>query len=308
MLIRRPSDLPAREITEEHLFWNRRRFVGAVGQGIGALAFAAVTPGIAACTTDEPLVQGDDKLTPYEDVTGYNNFYEFGTGKGDPKANAGRLRTRPWTVAVEGEIARPATYALDDLIRPFPAVERIYRHRCVEGWSMVVPWMGFPLRDLVRRLEPTSKAKFVEFTTLHDPAQMPGQRGGILDWPYVEALRLDEALHPLALMVTGVYGKPIPNQNGAPLRLVVPWKYGFKGGKSIVRIRFTERQPATTWNVTAPDEYGFYANVNPEVDHPRWSQARERRVGELFRRRTLPFNGYTEVASLYAGMDLRVHY
>ena len=308
MLIRRPSAIPAREITEERLFWNRRRFVGAVGQGIGALAFAAVTPGIGACTTDEPLVQGDDKLTPYEDVTGYNNFYEFGTGKGDPKANAGGLRTRPWTVAVEGEIARPATYALDDLIRPFPAVERIYRHRCVEGWSMVVPWMGFPLRDLVRRLEPTSKAKFVEFTTLHDPSQMPGQRSGILDWPYVEALRLDEALHPLTLMVTGVYGKPIPNQNGAPLRLVVPWKYGFKGGKSIVRIRFTEQQPATTWNVTAPDEYGFYANVNPEVDHPRWSQARERRVGELFRRKTLPFNGYTEVASLYAGMDLRVHY
>lgn len=308
MLIRRPPDIPAREITDEHFFWSRRRFVGAVGQGIGALAFAAATPGIAACATDEKLVQGDDKLTPYEDVTGYNNFYEFGTGKGDPKANAGRLRTRPWTVAVEGEIAKPATYTLDDLIRPFPAVERVYRHRCVEGWSMVVPWLGFPLRDLVRRLEPTSKARFVEFTTLHDPAQMPGQRGGILDWPYVEALRLDEALHPLTLMVTGVYGKPIPNQNGAPLRLVVPWKYGFKGGKSIVRIRFTERQPATTWNITAPEEYGFYANVNPEVDHPRWSQARERRIGELFRRKTLPFNGYAEVASLYAGMDLRVHY
>ncbi len=308
MLIRRPHDIPAREITDERLFWNRRRFVGAVGQGLGALAFAAATPGIAACTTDEKLVQGDDKLTPFEDVTGYNNFYEFGTGKGDPKANAGRLRTRPWTIAVEGEIAKPATYAIDDLIRPFPAVERIYRHRCVEGWSMVVPWMGFPVGDLIRRLEPTSKAKFVEFTTLHDPAQMPGQRSGVLDWPYVEALRLDEALHPLTLMVTGVYGKPIPNQNGAPLRLVVPWKYGFKGGKSIVRIRFSERQPATTWNVAAPDEYGFYANVNPEVDHPRWSQARERRVGELFRRKTLPFNGYPEVASLYAGMDLRVHY
>lgn len=308
MLIRRPAEIPAREITDEGLFWNRRRFVGAVGQGIGALAFAAVTPGIAACATEEKLAQADDKLTPYEDVTGYNNFYEFGTGKGDPKENAGSLRPRPWTVAVEGEIAKPATYALDDLIRPFPAVERVYRHRCVEGWSMVVPWMGFPLRDLVRRLEPTSKAKFVEFVTLHDPSQMPGQRRSILPWPYVEALRLDEALHPLALMVTGVYGKPIPNQNGAPLRLVVPWKYGFKGGKSIVRIRFTEKQPATTWNVTAPDEYGFYANVNPEVDHPRWSQARERRIGELFRRKTLPFNGYTEVASLYAGMDLRVHY
>ena len=308
MLIRRPAEILAREITDEGLFWNRRRFVGAVGQGIGALAFAAVTPGIAACATEEKLAQGDDKLTPWEDVTGYNNFYEFGTGKGDPKENAGSLRPRPWTVAVEGEIAKPATYALDDLIRPFPAVERVYRHRCVEGWSMVVPWMGFPLRDLVRRLEPTSKAKFVEFVTLHDPSQMPGQRRSILPWPYVEALRLDEALHPLALMVTGVYGKPIPNQNGAPLRLVVPWKYGFKGGKSIVRIRFTEKQPATTSNVTAADEYGFYANVNPEVDHPRWSQARERRIGELFRRKTLPFNGYTEVASLYAGMDLKVHY
>ena len=308
MLIRRPPDIPAADITDERLFWNRRRFVGAVGQGVGALALAAVTPGIAACSTGEKPVQGDDKLTPFEDVTGYNNFYEFGTGKGDPKENAGRLRTRPWTVAVEGEVAKPARYAFDDLVRPFPAVERVYRHRCVEGWSMVVPWMGFPLRDLVRRLEPTSKAKFVEFTTLHDPAQMPGQRSGILEWPYVEALRMDEALHPLTLMVTGVYGKPIPNQNGAPLRLVVPWKYGFKGGKSIVRIRFTERQPATTWNVAAPDEYGFYANVNPEVDHPRWSQARERRIGELFRRKTLPFNGYTEVASLYAGMDLRVHY
>ncbi|HEU4829271.1 MAG TPA: protein-methionine-sulfoxide reductase catalytic subunit MsrP [Gemmatimonadales bacterium] len=309
MLIRRPTDIPSREITDERLFWNRRRFVGALGHGAGALALGAMTPGLAACATEEKLAQGDDKLTPYEDVTGYNNFYEFGTGKGDPKDNAGALRPRPWTVAVEGEIANPAAYAFDDLVRPYPAVERIYRHRCVEGWSMVVPWMGFPLRDLIRRLEPTSKAKFVEFTTLHDPAQMPGQRSGILDWPYVEALRLDEAMHPLTLMVTGVYGKPIPNQNGAPLRLVVPWKYGFKGGKSIVRIRFAERQPATTWNLAAPDEYGFYANVNPEVDHPRWSQARERRVGELFRRKTLPFNGYAaEVASLYSGLDLRVNY
>ena len=309
MLIRHPPDIPVREITDERYFWNRRRFVGALGQGMGALALAAVTPGVAACTSEERLSDDPDALTPYEDVTGYNNFYEFGTGKGDPRKNAGSLRTRPWTVSVEGEVAKPAMYAFEDLVRPYAAVERVYRHRCVEGWSMVVPWMGFPLRDLVRRLEPTSRAKFVEFTTLHDPVQMPGQRSGVLDWPYVEALRLDEALHPLALMVTGVYGKPIPNQNGAPLRLVVPWKYGFKGGKSIVRIRFTERQPATTWNVAAPDEYGFYANVNPEVDHPRWTQARERRIGELFRRRTLPFNGYAdEVASLYAGMDLRVHY
>jgi len=308
MLIRRAPDIAAREITDEAHFWDRRRFVGALGAGAGALAIGALTPALAACASGPPR-QGDDKLTPWEDVTGYNNFYEFGTGKGDPARHAGSLRTRPWAVSVEGEVARPAEYALDDLVRPHRLEERIYRHRCVEGWSMVVPWLGFPLGDLIRRLEPTSRAKFVEFTTLQDPAQMPGQRSGILRWPYVEALRMDEALHPLTLMVTGVYGKPLPNQNGAPLRLIVPWKYGFKGGKSIVRIRLTERQPATTWNIAAPEEYGFYANVNPEVDHPRWSQARERRIGELFRRATLPFNGYAdEVAPLYAGMDLTVNF
>jgi sulfoxide reductase catalytic subunit YedY len=207
---------------------------------------------------------------------------------------------------VEGEVKKPATYALDDLLRPHPLVERIYRHRCVEAWSMVVPWQGIPLGDLLRRLEPTSRAKYVEFTTLLDPKQMPGQRSGILPWPYVEALRLDEAMHPLTLLVTGVYGKPAPAQNGAPLRLVVPWKYGFKGAKSLVRIRLTEQPPRTTWNVVAPDEYGFYANVNPQVDHPRWSQAKERRVGDLFKRPTLMFNGYADqVGSLYTGLDLR---
>ena len=299
MLIRRPDELPAREITDEALFWDRRRFLMALG---GAVAGAAV-PGVAAAAFRH---RDDDKLTPYESIVSYNNYYEFGTDKSDPKANAGAFRTRPWTVAVEGEVRRPATYALDDLLRAIPVVERTYRHRCVEGWSMVVPWMGVELGQLIRKLEPTSRAKYVDFTTLLDPKQMPGQRVEMLEWPYVEALRMDEAMHPLALLVTGIYGKPAPNQNGAPLRLVVPWKYGFKGGKAIVRIRFLEQQPRTTWNLAAPDEYGFYANVNPTVDHPRWSQAKERRVGDLYRRPTLMFNGYADqVGSLYSGMDLR---
>ena len=302
MLIRRPPSIPTSEITDERLYWSRRRFIQAAGAG----AMAAALP----FDRLHPLSRlGEDELTPWEDVTGYNNFYEFGTGKSDPAEHAGGLRTRPWKVEVSGEVAKPAEYDLDDLLRGLTAEERVYRHRCVEGWSMVVPWLGIPLVKLIDRLEPTGKAKFVEFTTLLDPRQMPGQRQRILDWPYVEGLRMDEARHPLTLLVTGLYGKPLPNQNGAPLRLVVPWKYGFKGGKSLVRIRFTERQPSTTWNLAAPDEYGFYANVNPEVDHPRWSQARERRVGEFFKRKTLPFNGYAEeVAALYAGMDLGKHY
>jgi methionine sulfoxide reductase catalytic subunit len=263
----------------------------------------------AGMPTGRGLRRDDDKLTPWEDVTGYNNFYEFGTDKSDPARNAAGFRTSPWTVEIGGEVQRPARYALDDLLKGLAVEERVYRHRCVEAWSMVVPWSGIPLGRLIDRLEPTSKAKYVEFTTLLDPRQMPGQQRALLDWPYTEALRMDEARHPLTLLVTGLYGKPLPNQNGAPLRLVVPWKYGFKGGKSIVRIRFVERQPATTWNIAAPDEYGFYANVNPEVDHPRWSQARERRVGEFFKRPTLPFNGYAEqVASLYAGLDLRKNF
>ena len=309
MLIRRPPDIPTAEITDERLYWSRRDFVSALGLGAGSVAIGALTPAVAACSPSRASAVQGEPMTPYEDVAGYNNFYEFGTGKDDPARNAGSLRTRPWTVSVEGEIAKPGTYAFDDLVRPHPAVERVYRHRCVEAWSMVVPWLGFPLRDLIRRLEPTSRAKYVEFTTLNDPAQMPGQRRAILPWPYVEGLRMDEAMHPLTLMVTGLYGKPLPNQNGAPLRLIVPWKYGFKGGKSLVRIRFIESRPMTTWNVAAPDEYGFFANVNPDVDHPRWSQARERRIGELFRRKTLPFNGYADqVATLYAGMDLRANY
>jgi len=245
-------------------------------------------------------------MTPLRDVTSYNNFYEFGTDKGDPAANAGTLRPRPWTVAIEGEVNRPQVVDIDQLIKWAPLEERIYRMRCVEAWSMVVPWLGFPLGELIKRVEPTSRARYVVFTTLLDPEQMPEQRRTVLDWPYVEGLRLDEAMHPLTLLVMGLYGKPLPNQNGAPLRLVVPWKYGFKGIKSIVKIRFTEKQPLTTWNSAAPEEYGFYANVNPEVDHPRWSQATERRIGEFLRRPTLPFNGYAEqVAGLYSGMDLR---
>jgi methionine sulfoxide reductase catalytic subunit len=303
MLIRRPADIPTSEITDESLFWNRREFLKAAGIGVAAAG------GVMPLLGRGRLGRDEDKLTPYEDVTGYNNFYEFGTDKGDPKQNATHFKTRPWKVEVAGEVGKPAVYDFDELLKPFTPVERVYRHRCVEAWSMVVPWLGIPLAGIVDRLEPTSKAKYVEFTTLLDPAQMPGQRRGILDWPYVEALRLDEARHPLSLIVTGLYGKPLPNQNGAPLRLIVPWKYGFKGGKSIVKIRFTEKQPATTWNIAAADEYGFYANVNPEVDHPRWSQARERRVGEFFKRKTLMFNGYADqVASLYAGMDLRKNF
>ena len=248
----------------------------------------------------------DDKPNSYEDITHYNNYYEFGTDKADPAKYAGSLRTRPWKVEVAGLVAKPGNYDLDDLLRGQTIEDRVYRHRCVEGWSMVIPWNGFPLANLISRFQPSSRAKFVEFTTLLDPQQMPGQRSGILPWPYVEGLRMDEAMHPLTLVVTGLYGRPLPNQNGAPLRIHVPWKYGFKSAKSLVRIRFVEEQPANTWNVAAPNEYGFYANVNPTVDHPRWSQARERRIGEFLRRPTLMFNGYgDQVASLYAGMDLR---
>lgn len=308
MLIRRATELSTAEITDERLYWSRRDWLAAVGLGLASTALSP-DPARAAWPRPGGGRDDDDKLTPYDDVTGYNNFYEFGTGKDDPAKNARQFRTQPWTVEIAGEVKLTGKFAFDDLVRPHPLQERVYRHRCVEAWSMVVPWLGFPLGDLVKRLEPTSRAKYVEFTTLHDPAQMPGQRSNILQWPYVEALRMDEAMHPLTLLVTGVYGKPLPPQNGAPLRLVVPWKYGFKGGKSIVRIRFVERQPRTTWNIAAPHEYGFYANVNPDVDHPRWSQARERRVGEFFKRKTLPFNGYADqVASLYSGMDLRANF
>ncbi|MBI1723470.1 MAG: protein-methionine-sulfoxide reductase catalytic subunit MsrP [Gemmatimonadetes bacterium] len=301
-MIRRPPDIKSSEITPAELYFNRRRFLAAMG-------FAAAGVALPRLGVALPARSGDDEPTSYEAITHYNNFYEFGTGKEDPAANAHTLRPRPWTVEIAGEVARPARYDLDDLLRPMRVEERVYRHRCVEAWSMVIPWMGFPLADLINRVQPTSRARYVEFTTLFDPEQMPGQRRGVLPWPYVEGLRMDEAMHPLTIIATGLYGRPLPNQNGAPLHVVIPWKYGFKGAKSIVRIRFMERQPANTWNVVAPNEYGFYANVNPEVDHPRWSQARERRIGDFFRRPTLMFNGYADqVASLYAGMDLRRNY
>ncbi len=305
MLIRRTDDIPSRLITDEKLFWNRRGFLAAAGGS----AMVAMPVGKLLAAHARLGRQADDKLTPCKAITTYNNFYEFGADKSDPAANSGSFRTTPWTIRVEGEVKRPATYQYGDFIAGFTPVEKVYRHRCVEGWSMVVPWTGIPLASVIARLEPTSRAKYVEFTTILDPTQMPGQRVNLLPWPYVEALRLDEAMNPLPLLVTGIYGKPLLPQNGAPLRLVVPWKYGFKGGKSIVKVRLTEAQPRTTWNIAAPSEYGFYANVNPEVDHPRWSQAKERRVGEFFKQPTLMFNGYgAEVASLYAGMDLRKNF
>ena len=321
-LIRRPADIPSSEITPESVYLARREFLARAG-GLGAAFAGATLLGGLGCGTGDaraersaggdvadstaPPAQGD-KPNSYEDITSYNNYYEFGTDKADPKENSQQFRTRPWTVAVDGLVKKPGRFAFEDLVKPHTVQDRVYRLRCVEAWSMVIPWQGIPLRDMIARFEPLPGAKFVTFTTLLDPQQMPGQRRGILDWPYVDALRLDEAMHPLTLIATGLYGKPLPNQNGAPLRLIVPWKYGFKGVKSIVKISFVADQPKTTWNVAAPDEYGFYANVNPEVDHPRWTQSRERRIGEFRRRETLMFNGYADqVASLYRGMDLRRH-
>jgi sulfoxide reductase catalytic subunit YedY len=317
MLIRRADYIKSSEITPESLYVSRRAFLSAAAVlGAGALAGAPPRAWGEGPAIQEPQpvgkpygLQKDDKPTPWEDVTNYNNFYEFGSDKSDPAANAKAFKTRPWTVKVDGLVNKPGDYQLEDFIKPSTLEDRIYRHRCVEAWSMVVPWRGFPLADVLKRADPASKAKFVEFTTLLDPNQMPGQRTGMLPWPYTEGLRLDEAMHPLTLLVTGLYGRTLPNQNGAPLRLVVPWKYGFKGAKSIVRIRLTDTQPQTAWNRSAPQEYGFYSNVNPEVDHPRWSQASEKRIGVFFRIKTLMFNGYADqVASLYAGMDLRKNY
>jgi sulfoxide reductase catalytic subunit YedY len=305
MLIRiaRPGDVRTAEITDEALFLRRREFLRQGALGLGAAAGALCLPGCSRAAEEAPLV---DEPTPFEDATSYNNFYELGTDKGDPKRNAGSLRVKPWSVEVLGEVARPGRYAFDDLLRDLPREERVYRLRCVEAWSMVIPWRGVPLSRVLERLGPAPSAKFVEFRTLLDPEQLPGQRSNVLEWPYREGLRMDEAMHPLALLATGMYGRDLPGQNGAPLRLVVPWKYGFKSIKSIVSIRLTQVQPPTSWNMSAPDEYGFYSNVNPEVDHPRWSQKRERRIGEFRRRPTLPFNGYAEqVAGLYSGMDLR---
>ena len=279
----------------------------------GQPAAGGPASGLVAAQPSEPAgpakrgpFDTDEPLTSYQSVSTYNNFYEFGLDKDSPARTAQTLQTRPWTVSIEGEVAKPQIVDIDTMLGWFTPEDRIYRMRCVEAWSMVIPWLGFPLKDLITRLEPTSNAKFVEFQTLLDPEQMPGQKRSVLDWPYVEGLRMDEAMHPLTFMAVGLYGRQLPNQNGAPLRLVVPWKYGFKNAKSIVKIRFLQEQPKNTWAVSGPSEYGFYANVNPEVDHPRWSQATERRIGELGRRKTLPFNGYAEeVASLYTGMDPR---
>ncbi|MEO8501572.1 MAG: protein-methionine-sulfoxide reductase catalytic subunit MsrP [Vicinamibacteria bacterium] len=310
MIIGRPHDVKSSEITPESLYVNRREWL-AVAAGAAAIsAFGPAAQAQQPQAVGKPFgLQPDDKPTPFQDVTTYNNFYEFGTDKSDPAQNAKNFKTTPWTITVDGLAGKPGKFQLEDFIKPSTIEDRIYRHRCVEAWSMVIPWRGIPLADVIKRAEPMASAKYVAFTTLMDPKQMPGQQLGVLDWPYTEGLRLDEALHPLALLATGVYGRTLPNQNGAPIRLVTPWKYGFKGIKSIVRMTFTDKQPKTAWNVSAPQEYGFYSNVNPAVDHPRWSQAKERRIGDFLRRPTLPFNGYADqVASLYAGMDLKKNY
>jgi len=337
MLIKlpRPSDCNESQVTPESLYLTRRTLLGGAAAALAvgsvprwasaaeASRYADVEAGAAPGWFTEKLqgtqwqavtVKGE-AITPFKDATHYNNFYEFGTDKGDPAEHAGALPTAPWTVVVDGEVGKPGRYALEDFMKPYQLEERIYRLRCVEAWSMVIPWLGFPISALLKQVEPTSKARYIRFETLQDPKHMPGQRSGfaLIDWPYVEGLRLDEAMHPLAILAVGMYGRDLPNQNGAPLRLVVPWKYGFKSIKSIVRISLVEQQPLTTWQTIAPEEYGFYANVNPTVDHPRWTQARERRLPSgLFSpnvRETQMFNGYAdEVASLYSGLDLRTNY
>lgn len=302
--------LPESAVTPEALFLNRRAMVTG-------MAAAGLLPAAAKASTEvaklSPLssrrtIATDEEPTALKAVTSYNNFYEYGLGKEDPARNAETLRPTPWTVKIGGLVAKPQTIDVDKLIAAASLEERIYRLRCVEGWSMVIPWLGIPLAGLVRAAQPLSSAKYIRFTTLADPKQMPGLRSNVLDWPYREGLRLDEAIHPLSFLAVGLYGRRLPNQNGAPIRLVVPWKYGFKSVKSIVAIDFVENQPLTSWNQSAPREYGFFSNVNPDVDHPRWSQATERRIGEFRKRPTLMFNGYPEVASLYRGMNLTRHY
>ncbi len=321
MLIKRAADIASSEITDKKLYLNRRQFIGAT-----AAATAAIAAGVLG---DEALVQAatpaahgrklenvkksplstDEKPNKWEDITTYNNYYEFGIDKDSPSMLARNYKTEPWTVAIDGECAKKGNMPLEDILKGQALEERIYRHRCVEAWSMVIPWVGFPLADLIKKCEPTSKAKYIEFTTAYDIKQMPGLRSPVLRWPYVEGLRMDEAMHPLTIMAVGLYGEVIPNQDGAPMRLVVPWKYGFKHIKSINKIKFVEKQPLNTWQESAAQEYGFYANVNPTVDHPRWSQATERRIGEFLRRKTMMFNGYADqVAGLYAGMDLKKNY
>jgi len=322
MLVKRDSerklrgeDIPHREITDHGVYLNRRAFM----TGAAAVALAPWGREASAQGNLQPLqaaknpaYQVQDTLTPYKSVTTYNNFYEFGTDKGDPAAHGASLKTRPWTVQVDGLCAKPKTFDIEELLK-FPLEDRVYRLRCVEAWSMIIPWIGFPLSALLKRVEPTGQAKYVEFTTLVNPEMFPGQKRGLfgfsLDWPYTEGLRLDEAMHPLTLVTVGLYGQVLPNPNGAPIRVIVPWKYGFKSAKSLVHMRLTAEEPKTSWNKAAANEYGFYSNVNPQVSHPRWSQATERRIGELRRRDTLMFNGYADqVASLYTGMDLKKFY
>ena len=306
MIIRKPQALKDHDVTDESLYRDRRKFIKIMGAGSILLGSSLAGNVLNAKARQDDL---KSELTSYKDITTYNNFYEFGTGKSDPANNAHTLKTSPWSVTVDGECAKPGSFALEDLLKPMQTEERIYRFRCVEGWSMVIPWMGFELGKLLKRFEPTSKAKYVYFETLLDPEQMPGQKRSVLEWPYVEGLRIDEAMHPLTLLATGIYGKDLLNQNGAPLRLVVPWKYGFKSIKSIVKIHFLEEQPISSWQKANAVEYGFYSNVNPNVDHPRWSQKRERRIGEFRKRKTLFLNGYAdEVAALYKGMDLKKYY
>ena len=305
-------DIPSSEITPEDVYLNRRTFIGAAGAlAMGHMAAPALGGGTgrAHAQTGQDFSDATDELgdevNEYDDITTYNNFYEFGTDKRDPSRNSGDFQPEPWTVEVNGHVGKPGTYALEDLLAPHTEEDRIYRLRCVEAWSMVIPWRGIPLADVISRLEPTGSANYVQLKTVVRPEEMPGQRRAILPWPYLEGLRMDEAMNPLTLLVTGLYGRSLLNQNGAPLRLMAPWKYGFKNVKSIVEISFVEEMPRNTWHVQTPHEYGFYANVNPEVDHPRWSQARERRIGEFLRRPTLMFNGYgDQVAHMYAGMDL----
>lgn len=322
MLIRKPSDIPSSEITSKSAYLNRRTFMAAAGAA-GLAAFAgkrvahildprmSVEAGTKLDTIKSPLSTTGEDLTPYQYITNYNNFYEFGVEKGDPAKYAGRMQTRPWTVTVEGLVAKPKTFDIDTLLKLRPQEERVYRMRCVEAWSMVIPWVGYSLSEFIKECEPLGKAKFVQFLTLENRKEMPGLSQSSLYWPYSEGLRMDEAMHPLTLLCFGLYGETLPNQDGAPVRVVVPWKYGFKSAKSIVKVRFVEKQPHTAWNDQSPEEYGFYSNVNPHVDHPRWSQKTERRIGEpVFKQRrpTLMFNGYDQVGSLYSGMDLRKNY
>jgi methionine sulfoxide reductase catalytic subunit len=317
MLIKKAADIPSSEITPQRLYLSRRQLLASTGALVAGAAapFVRVTTALAAqpLTIAKRLSTTSDPQTPWQTVTSFNNFYEFGTDKGDPVRHSGRFRAKPWTVAVEGLCAKPGAYTLEDILKPHPLEERVYRHRCVEGWSIVVPWVGFPLGDLLKRFEPSASAKYVEFTTVVRPDEMPEQKArffAVLQWPYREGLRLDEAMHPLTLVAVGLYGQELPNQNGAPLRLIVPWKYGFKSIKSIAKIQFVEKEPVTSWMRQEPQFYGFYSNVNSGVTRSSFrDQSTERRLGEFFMRKTLMFNGYGEqVAGLYSGMDLRRFY